>query len=88
MSKNLHQQYYKKYFEGIDFRYLQSNDQKAPKDVVDRINGRNASLCSSGLWAKMPSIECVEDKDCFELEVLYPGLVTGIGINHEAKIEG
>ena len=24
----------------------------------------------------------------FELEVVYPGLVTGIGINHEAKIEG
>ena len=88
MSKNLHQHYYKKYFEGIDFRYLQSNDQKAPKEVVDRINGRNASLCASGLFAKMPSIECVKDEDCFELEVIYPGLVTGIGINHEAKIEG
>jgi len=88
MSKNLHQLYYKKYFDGIDFRYLQNNDQKAPKEIVGKINRRNASLCASGLLAEMPPVECVEDTDCFSLEILYPGLVTGIGINHEAKIEG
>lgn len=88
MSKNLHQQYYKKYFEGIDFRYLQGDNPKAPKDVVARIKGHNASLCASGLWEGIPCSEVVKKEDCFELEVIYPGLVTGIGINHEAKIEG
>ena len=88
MSKNLHQLYYKKYFDGIDFRYLQGDNPKAPKDVVARIEGHNASLCASGLWEGIPCSEVVKKEDCFELEVIYPGLVTGIGINHEAKIEG
>lgn len=87
MSKNLHQQYYKKYFEGVNFGYL-LNDQKAPDNVVNRIKERNVSLCAPGLLNDIPVPECVKKDDCFELEVIYPGLVTGIGINHEAKIEG
>ncbi len=91
MSKNLHQQYYKKYFEGIDFGYLQSNDQKALDYVVNRIKECNASLCAPGLLNDIPVPKCVKEDDCFkcfDLEVIYPGLVTGIGINHEAKIKG
>lgn len=85
MSRNLHQQYYKNYFEGLDFSYLQNNGT-APNEVKNEIKRRNASLCAGNLLEKMPSLDCSEQS--FELEVLYPGLVTGIGINHEAKIEG
>lgn len=87
MSKNLHQQYYKKYFNGIDFSYLQ-NDGVAPDWVKNEIKKRNAALCERNLLEKISRIEYISEGQSFELEVLYPGLITGIGINHEAKIEG
>lgn len=87
MSKNLHQQYYKKYFNGLDFSYLQDNGV-APDRVKNEIKRRNTALCERSLLEKILRVECVKEEQCFELEVIYPGLVTGIGINHEAKIEG
>ena len=86
MGRNLHQQYYKNYFEGLDFSYYLQNNGTAPDGVKKEIKRRNASLCIGNLFEKMPPLDCSEQS--FELEVLYPGLVTGIGINHEAKIEG
>ena len=87
MSKNLHRQYYKEYFNGLDFSYLQDNGV-APDKVKNEIKRRNTALCERNLLEKISRVECVNEEECFELEVLYPGLVTGIGINHEAKIEG
>ena len=87
MNRNLHQQYYKEYFKGLDFTFLQNNGQ-APEGVKNEIKRRNAALCGSNLMANMPLPECINSDQCFDLEILYPGLVTGIGINHEAKIEG
>jgi len=37
--------------------------------------------------AKIPN-DCCNKDHSFQLQISYPGLVTGIGINHEAKIEG
>ena len=87
MSKNLHQQYYKNYFNGLDFSYLQNNGQ-APDRVKNEIKRRNTALCERNLLEEISRIECIKEEQCFKLEILYPGLVTGIGINHEAKIEG
>ena len=87
MSRNLHQQYYKEYFNGLDFSYLMGNGT-APDRVKNEIKRRNTALCERNLLEKIPHVECVREDQCFKLEILYPGLVTGIGINHEAKIEG
>lgn len=87
MGKNLHQQYYKEYFNGLDFSYLQNNGV-APDRVKNEIKRRNTALCERNLLEKISRVECVKEEQCFKLGVLYPGLVTGIGINHEAKIEG
>ncbi|MGP1447322.1 MAG: type III-B CRISPR module RAMP protein Cmr6 [Candidatus Limimorpha sp.] len=102
--RNLGKFYYKDYFEGIDFFYLlleedikreQSKDRKrALKRQLDsikdnnetKIKGKNRILSDASL-STINSIGSVQT-DSFSLTIAYPGLVTGIGINHEAKIEG
>ena len=102
--RNLGKFYYKDYFEGIDFFYLlleedikreQSEDRKrALKRQLDsikdnnetKIKGKNKILSDASL-STINSIGSVQT-DSFSLTIAYPGLVTGIGINHEAKIEG
>ena len=80
--RNLHKAYYKDYFKGINFIYL-LNDGEGPKSEIKR---RNVDLTARNLLYKIPKNPLV--KQSFELQIAYPGLVTGIGINHEAKIEG
>ena len=79
---NLHKAYYKEYFKNLNFGYLLNNSEE-PKTEIKR---QNESLTASYLLQKIPKVSLVNQD--FELEVIYPGLVTGIGINHEAKIEG
>ena len=97
MSKNLHKYYYNDYFTGIDFSYLENEGAKAPDGVVATIKQRNQALtgndCSTrldGKWTIKPeySIPNPYSSEQFSMEIQYPGLVTGIGINHEARIEG
>lgn len=96
MSRNLHKYYYKDYFgENIDPE--DRNNQRRINASLNWMNiksernarilqERNTSLTKKGLLYK---IGCpVDTDDKFELEIIYPGLVTGIGINHEATIEG
>ena len=102
--RNLGKFYYKDYFEGVDFHYLlleedikreQSEDRKrALKRQLDsikdnnetKIKGKNKILSDASL-STINSVGSVQT-DSFSLKIAYPGLVTGIGINHEAKIEG
>lgn len=102
--RNLGKFYYKDYFEGIDFRYLlleeeikrePSEDRKRTlKQQLDsiksnneiKIKGKNKILSDASL-STINSVGSVQT-DSFSLKIAYPGLVTGIGINHEAKIEG
>ena len=81
MSRNLHQLYYQQYFEGINWKNLKESN------TLGTIKSHNATLTSSGLLADMP---CTDRpfRESFQLKVLYPGLVTGIGITHEGQIEG
>lgn len=80
--RNLHKTYYKDYFKNLNFGYLLNNGEE-PKTEIKR---RNEGLTAPNLLHKIPKISLANQG--FELQVAYPGLVTGIGINHEAKIEG
>ena len=87
MSRNLHKAYYKDYFDGLDFTYVASGGQ-ASNHVKNEIQRRNAALCASGLLHVISPVEDLKPEHRVQMQVLYPGLVTGVGINHEAKIEG
>lgn len=90
--KNLSKAYYKDYFKDLKFTITQQ-EAKAKKETERLISERNEELLrlanADYLRAvnKMDSLDGLANKQ-FELEVCYPGLVTGIGLNHEAKIEG
>ena len=78
---NLHYFYYKKYFDGVDFRKVGNYDQQS-KDAVGRANEQLTSAVKGLACSDLPFTHAVE------MEVLYPGLITGVGIQHEASIEG
>ena len=100
MSRNLHKYYYKDYFgekpEEIyvsDGRRGQMRTNKSldwtnvkSDENVSILKKRNLRLTEGGLLYKVA--QPVDTNDTFQLEIIYPGLVTGIGINHEATIEG
>ena len=86
--KNLHKAYYKDYFAGADFSFLlkekKADRVASPKDIQE-IKRRNMAL----MGAKLKMIDSNPRTNTqFDLRIAYPGLVTGVGINHEAKIEG
>ena len=93
--RNLHQYYYQKYFEDISFDYLIREQEKAPANVVDKIKDRNRVLTGTEYTngSRKPNVipEAPFKDDVLTkipLEIMYPGLVTGIGTKHETKIEG
>ena len=86
--RNLGKFYYKDYFEGLDFSYLTSQEN-APDSIVQEIKRRNAVLCAQDYQNFDTPIKNHSQVNAeFQLKIAYPGLVTGVGINHEAKIEG
>lgn len=80
--RNLHQAYYKGYYKNLNFGYL-LGDGNEPKAEIKR---RNEILTAPNQLKEIPKNSLVNQ--AFELIINYPGLVTGVGINHEAKIEG
>lgn len=84
--RNLHQFYYKKYFEGINFEFLSQGKKEAPDSEIKKIKGKNRDLTCSSLLHEIARNPIANQH--FQLKISYPGLVTGVGINHEAKIKG
>ncbi len=93
---NLHKYYYRDYFsekpESIYDERRHTNHQVSldwsnikKEDNIIILEKRNRKLTSPDLLSDIPN-SIATDK--FSLKVLYPGLITGIGINHEATIEG
>ena len=78
---NLHYFYYKKYFDGVDFCKVGNYDQQS-KDKVGIANKNLTSKVDGLVYSDLPCTHSVE------MEVLYPGLITGVGIQHEASVEG
>ncbi len=94
--KNLHKLYYKDYFselkfeEGKDkviFNSTKSTVKSKNREILD-LNFSQTSV--SGTTHSKESKLCSEvvKRNKFPLRVAYPGLVTGIGINHEIGEEG
>ena len=101
MNRNLHKYYYKDYFgnrpeEIIDPEDRQQRrrinaslnwmDIKSDKKNAPIIKKRNSRLMEREILYVIE--KPMDTKYTFQLEIVYPGLVTGIGINHEATIEG
>lgn len=100
MGRNLHQYYYKDYFGEKPEEILDPRDNQNRRRIHASLNWedtkckenplilkeRNKRLIERGLLKVIQNP--VDTKDTFQLEIIYPGLVTGIGINHEATIEG
>lgn len=78
---NLHYFYYKKYFDGVDFRKVGNYDTQS-RNAVKGANERLTSPVNGLAYSDLTSTHSEE------LEVLYPGLITGVGIQHEASVEG
>ena len=78
--KNLHKAYYKDYFAKMNFETDTIDSKKNEAEIQ-----RNNDLLISERLKIIPN----ELANCkFSYIVAYPGLVTGVGINHEAKIKG
>lgn len=101
MSRNLHQYYYKDYFGEKSEEIIDPEDRQNRRKTNARLDWmniktnkanprilqkRNARLTEGGLLYVIE--KPVKTDHVFSLEIVYPGLVTGIGINHEATIEG
>ena len=88
--KNLSKAYYKDYFSDTSFS-LSKHEIKADSKEVQK---RNKELLDSAnrdyldAAQKIYSVSQLPINQYFYLKVRYPGLVTGVGIRHEAKVEG
>lgn len=66
-------------------RLLKKIDNCKKKNALC-VEKRNDVLTGSKLWELQNDISPSDNR--FSLQIIYPGLVTGVGINHETKIEG
>ena len=80
--RNLHKLYYKDYYAGVDFAAL---DSTRSKKAVFRAN---LDLTANVAEGDLISAQLGPGVSAFDLEVQYPGLITGVGIQHEASVEG
>lgn len=85
--KNLYKLYYQDYYNDVDFSFLLDDNSETPQNVKDKIKNRNQELCRTNKLKVIDNPAAPQDHR-FKLQVCYPGLVTGVGINHEAKLEG
>lgn len=93
--KNLSKLYYQDYYKNIDFLFLlddnvQATQQQINEQISEQINEikrRNQELCGPNVLKVIDNPAAPQDHR-FKLQICYPGLVTGVGINHEAKLEG
>lgn len=97
--KNLSKAYYKDYFTDIGFSLVQNNKGEMEIKAQNSISGKNSEIIEKiackGYVDEAKSIfydDSNGDKElinrAFSMEVEYPGLITGVGIDHEAKVEG
>lgn len=81
--RNLHKYYYKEYFSGnIDWLNIKSDSNKI------LVLGKNKEICEPLPNYHNPISKNPLVSHEIPLKVQYPGLVTGVGINHEIKVDG
>lgn len=86
---NFKKYYYKDYFnfeEVKDIKFLFDDKKETPEKVIKLIEDKNRKLCGPIKIIDIPRNFYVNEH--FQLKVDYPGLITGVGIGHEANIKG
>lgn len=94
--KNLSKAYYKDYFQDVGFKIEQRKNELKISGDKGKIAQKNKELLGNAAGNEQYLKEAHKvfkgtdalTNQCFTLETRYPGLVTGVGISHEAKIEG
>ena len=82
---NINNYYNKDYFKDLDFHFLLTKGATASDNIKKEIKERNNKLLQATLGNTIPN-EYASHK--LHMKIDYPGLVTGVGIGHEANIEG
>jgi len=92
--RNISKLFYKDYFKKINFNYLFENNDGTKKQIKksnnSQIKSNNKRLIedTANYWnKKVIENPCCNSKQSIDAKIQYPGLITGIGINHEASIE-
>lgn len=85
--RNLHKFYYKDYF-APDRLSWNKDDLKTNENNVKVIKGNNQKLCNPISKYHNPIDKNPLVNGVLSMRIQYPGLVTGIGINHEIGVEG
>ena len=85
-TPNIGWMFYKDYFKGIDFSYVSGNKNVEDKNA-ETIARKNFQIIEKTSLKKIED-ELGDKEQNIDLEVVYPGLITGIGITHEAGVEG
>ena len=89
---NLHQLYYRDYFNGVKFQWISINGKE--EKVLQSVDSLKDMVSASKVPDDFRVSDFLDelyqtDEYCnFELEILYPGLVTGVGIDHQANVKG
>lgn len=92
--KNLSKLYYKDYYKDFNFTLDPSGKIKVlNENLIVEKNREILNLADQEYLNQAKGVfafPCFNNEDykSFNLEVAYPGLITGIGLEHEAKIEG
>lgn len=82
-TANISHLFYKQYFKDINFEYLLRKDDEGEKTLF---NVKNKKILDSALFV-IPQIENAKI-DNITATIQYPGLITGVGIAHEASLQG
>lgn len=82
MGQNIHKLFYKDYYNGVDFNYIFHQDGEG----AERTNINNRIKNAPLVLMEKP-FEAVGGRNmiAFPARVLYPGLVTGVGLTHDSK---
>lgn len=88
---NIGWMYYKDYFKKIDFDYITKTDKKIVTDAKEAnakyIKEKNRKIIEETKWFQIEDGLGIPDQS-IKQKISYPGLITGVGITHEAGVEG
>ena len=80
-SNNIGKLFFKEYYEGVDFGFALS-DKPADSDSIAKVKDVNNTIKQSQL---IPIDRPIEGLHTFTATILYPGLITGVGLVHYSK---
>jgi len=88
MKANLSWLFYKDYFNGMDYNYLFEQNQERKEKANKNLLSKKHNNIINDIKLEVISNNIANTTHTIRMKIQYPGLVTGIGINHEASIEG